>query len=48
MEGNPSDIMEMKTWLQKIGSPMSRIDKVMFSNDKQINDFTFEHFKVAH
>ena len=47
MEGDPSDIAEMKTWLQRTGSPMSRIDKVVFSNERPIDKFSFDNFKVV-
>ena len=48
MEGDPSTITEMKNWLQKTGSPMSRIEKAVFSRERQIEQYSFENFKVVH
>lgn len=36
MEGDPRKVKEMKTWLEKVGSPKSRIDKAVFSEEKSI------------
>eukprot|EP00092_Neocalanus_flemingeri_P008691 GFUD01009361.1.p1 GENE.GFUD01009361.1~~GFUD01009361.1.p1 ORF type:complete len:129 (-),score=29.24 GFUD01009361.1:226-612(-) len=48
MEGDASDISDMKNWLQETGSPMSRIDKVVFNNERPVDQFSFENFKVSH
>ncbi|XP_050541196.1 acylphosphatase-1-like [Daktulosphaira vitifoliae] len=43
----PSDKVEtMKKWLQTVGSPASRIDRVEFTSEKIINDYTFTDFDV--
>ncbi|XP_044746668.1 acylphosphatase-2-like [Coccinella septempunctata] len=46
MEGEIDKINKMKNWLQKIGSPSSRIDKAEFKNEKEINAFSFNDFSV--
>ncbi|KAJ8925267.1 hypothetical protein NQ315_009095 [Exocentrus adspersus] len=46
IEGNPSKIGEMKQWLQKTGSPQSRIDKAVFTNEKDISKFSYDSFKI--
>ncbi|CAI9546518.1 unnamed protein product [Staurois parvus] len=38
----------MKNWLQKVGSPMSRIDKAVFSNERQIANVEFSNFKTKY
>eukprot|EP00092_Neocalanus_flemingeri_P082312 GFUD01103022.1.p1 GENE.GFUD01103022.1~~GFUD01103022.1.p1 ORF type:complete len:129 (-),score=30.59 GFUD01103022.1:30-416(-) len=48
VEGGASDISEMKNWLQRTGSSLSRIDKVVFDNERPIEKFSFEKFKVSH
>ncbi|CAF0765432.1 unnamed protein product [Didymodactylos carnosus] len=37
LEGKKAKIDEMKKWLEKTGSPKSRIDKALFSNEKSID-----------
>nr|XP_023016662.1 acylphosphatase-1-like [Leptinotarsa decemlineata]XP_023016663.1 acylphosphatase-1-like [Leptinotarsa decemlineata] len=46
IEGMPSRVNQMKTWLQKTGSPSSRIDKAVFTNEKDINQHTYDSFKI--
>merc|ERR1712080_279916 len=41
MEGSDSDVAAMKTWLEKTGSPQSRIDKAVFTNERQIDEYSF-------
>ncbi|XP_042231599.1 acylphosphatase-2-like isoform X2 [Homarus americanus] len=48
VEGPREMVMLMKNWLQKTGSPSSRIDKVEFKNEKEIQEYTFKHFSVKH
>ena len=48
MEGDTASIAQMKSWLEKTGSPMSRIEKANFSKERQIESFSFENFKVVH
>ncbi|XP_042231598.1 acylphosphatase-2-like isoform X1 [Homarus americanus] len=48
LEGQRDRVETMKNWLQKTGSPSSRIDKVEFKNEKEIQEYTFKHFSVKH
>ncbi|XP_011189620.1 acylphosphatase-2 [Zeugodacus cucurbitae] len=46
MEGELNKVNEMKYWLQTKGSPKSRIDKAVFSETKEIPDYTFKAFTI--
>ena len=46
MEGNIDNVNMMKTWLQTTGSPQSRIQKAVFKNEKQIQNYSFDTFKI--
>ncbi|XP_067633633.1 acylphosphatase-2 [Eurosta solidaginis] len=46
LEGELHGINEMKNWLQMKGSPKSRIDKAVFSETKEIADYTFKSFTI--
>jgi acylphosphatase len=46
LEGEEKPIQEMMHWLQKIGSPSSRIDKAVFSPVKQISAYSFDGFVI--
>ncbi|XP_055716137.1 acylphosphatase-2 [Phlebotomus papatasi] len=48
MEGSPDQIRKMKDWLQHVGSPMSKIDKAVFSEEKSVSDYSFSSFSVKH
>ncbi|KAG8229539.1 hypothetical protein J437_LFUL009013 [Ladona fulva] len=48
MEGPKKEIDQMKHWLQYTGSPMSRIDKAVFTNEKDIDKYSFTNFSVRH
>ncbi|XP_053960101.1 acylphosphatase-2 [Anastrepha ludens] len=48
IEGTPEAFEQMKLWLQKTGSPTSRIDKTDFSETKKLQDFTFSNFSIRH
>jgi len=41
LEGETSKISAMKTWLQTTGSPSSRIDKAVFSQEREVNEYSF-------
>ncbi|XP_017462456.1 PREDICTED: acylphosphatase-2-like, partial [Rhagoletis zephyria] len=43
IEGTTETFEQMKHWLQKTGSPTSRIDKADFSETKKLQDFTFSN-----
>ena len=46
MEGRKSDINTMKNWLQKTGSPKSKITKAEFSNEISITQLSGTTFSV--
>ncbi|XP_055857201.1 acylphosphatase-2-like [Episyrphus balteatus] len=46
LEGELNKINEMKHWLQTKGSPQSRIDKAVFSEAKEIDDYSFSEFGI--
>jgi len=47
IEGVSEAIAAMKLWLQKTGSPSSRIEKAVFKNERQLEAFSFpEKFEV--
>ena len=46
LEGEQARVTEMRSWLETKGSPQSRIDRAEFRNIRQINNFSFEHFKI--
>lgn len=46
MQGPPAAVEDMKTWLQKIGSPKSRIEKASFKNESQIPSCAFRSFDI--
>ncbi|KAG5880050.1 hypothetical protein JTB14_018475 [Gonioctena quinquepunctata] len=46
IEGSYSNVDRMKQWLRKVGSPSSRIDTAVFSNEKDIKQKTYDSFKI--
>ena len=42
IEGESGNVNTMKKWLQTTGSPSSRIDEAVFSNEKEITQYSFE------
>ncbi|XP_018579316.1 acylphosphatase-1-like [Anoplophora glabripennis] len=46
IEGSPSKVAEMKQWLERTGSPQSRIDRAVFSKEKDIGKFSYDSFKI--
>ena len=41
LEGEANTIETMKIWLQKEGSPSSRIDRAVFKNERGIQEYSF-------
>ena len=37
----------MRSWLQTTGSPQSRIEKAVFRNQRQIDNFSYDTFKIV-
>ncbi len=46
MEGEKTNIDQMKNWLQTTGSPKSKITKVEFNNEKSITKLTGNTFDI--
>jgi len=46
LEGEGKMVEQMQVWLKETGSPKSRIDKVVFSNRKEVDQFTFQSFEI--
>ncbi|XP_034232161.1 acylphosphatase-2-like isoform X1 [Thrips palmi] len=46
LEGEASQVEKMKVWLQRTGSPESKIDKAEFRNVKEIDSYTFTSFDI--
>ena len=47
IEGDSSAVRSMMSWLQNTGSPMSRIDRAVFSNERNIREYSFDCFKIV-
>ncbi|CAD6992141.1 unnamed protein product [Ceratitis capitata] len=48
IEGTPETFEQMKIWLQKTGSPASRIDRTDFGGTRKLQEFTFTNFSIRH
>ncbi|NXF24196.1 ACYP2 protein, partial [Rhodinocichla rosea] len=48
VQGPEERVNEMKSWLSKVGSPSSRIDKTSFSNEKEISKLDFSDFNTRY
>ncbi|XP_011256643.2 acylphosphatase-1 [Camponotus floridanus] len=48
LEGEKTQVEEMKQWLRRTGSPQSRIDKAEFRNEKEISQPSFSNFEIRH
>lgn len=48
LEGDADKIELMKHWLQYKGSPHSKIDKVTFTNQEEIESRSFDRFFIKH
>ncbi|KAK6477769.1 acylphosphatase-2-like [Huso huso] len=48
VQGPRETVQIMKNWLRTVGSPMSRIDKVTFTNETQISSLEFSSFTTRY
>ncbi|XP_073515597.1 acylphosphatase-2-like isoform X1 [Phyllobates terribilis] len=48
VQGSKEKVDIMKDWLSNVGSPMSRIDKAVFSNERQIQDLGHSNFQTKY
>ncbi|XP_045476003.1 acylphosphatase-1-like [Harmonia axyridis] len=46
LQGDMDKVNMMKVWLQKTGSPKSKIEKAEFRNEKQITSASFNDFSI--
>ncbi|EDV91235.1 acylphosphatase-1 [Drosophila grimshawi] len=47
IQGHPSNFEAMRIWLKYTGSPTSRIDKCVFGQIEELNDFTYADFTIV-
>ncbi|XP_057261835.1 acylphosphatase-2 [Pezoporus wallicus] len=48
VQGPEDKVNAMKSWLTKVGSPSSRIDRTNFSNEKEISKLDFSGFSTRY
>ncbi|NWH26361.1 ACYP2 protein, partial [Grus americana] len=48
VQGPEDKVNAMKSWLSKVGSPSSRIDRTNFSNEKEIPKLDFSGFSTRY
>uniref|UniRef100_A0A8C6ZYF9 Acylphosphatase-2 n=1 Tax=Nothoprocta perdicaria TaxID=30464 RepID=A0A8C6ZYF9_NOTPE len=48
VQGPEEKVSAMKSWLTKVGSPSSRIDRTNFSNEKEISKLDFSGFSTRY
>ncbi|XP_061461922.1 acylphosphatase-2-like isoform X1 [Rhineura floridana] len=48
VQGPKEKVEVMKNWLRSVGSPMSRIDQAVFSNEKEITILEFQSFTTKY
>lgn len=46
MEGEEESYSQMRDWLQNTGSPMSRIDKAVFTDERPIDKYSYKDFSI--
>ncbi len=46
LQGDEQSVAIMKRWLKMTGSPKSRIEKAVFSMDKEIKTLQFDNFQI--
>ncbi|XP_041789396.1 acylphosphatase-2-like [Chelmon rostratus] len=48
IQGPPEKVSEMKLWLKSVGSPSSRIDRAVFSNERDISKQEIHGFSTRY
>ncbi|XP_058523769.1 acylphosphatase-2 isoform X1 [Ochotona princeps] len=48
VQGPEDKVNSMKSWLSKVGSPSSRIDRTDFSNEKTISKLEYSNFSIRY
>ena len=46
MQGSPTNIEVMKVWLRETGSPMSRIERAVFTDERDIPKLDYTSFEI--
>ncbi|BES96524.1 acylphosphatase [Nesidiocoris tenuis] len=46
VEGDRTKVQQMKQWLEKVGSPKSRIDKTVFADEKPVSQLAGTGFII--
>ncbi|XP_042788210.1 acylphosphatase-2 isoform X3 [Panthera tigris] len=48
VQGPEEKVNSMMSWLSKVGSPSSRIDRTNFSNEKTISQLDYSNFSIRY
>ncbi|XP_073484668.1 acylphosphatase-2 [Aquarana catesbeiana] len=48
VQGPEDRVNSMKAWLSKVGSPSSRIDRTVFSDEKDISQLQYKGFSTSY
>ncbi|XP_023257681.1 acylphosphatase-2-like [Seriola lalandi dorsalis] len=48
IQGPTGKVNDMKLWLKNVGSPCSRIDRAVFSNEREISKLEIHGFSTRH
>ncbi|KAM9315160.1 acylphosphatase-2-like [Pholidichthys leucotaenia] len=48
IQGPEDKVSDMKAWLRSVGSPSSRIDRAIFSNERQISKLEIRGFSTRY
>ncbi|KAM5227682.1 acylphosphatase-2 [Ctenodactylus gundi] len=48
VQGPEEKVNSMKSWLSKVGSPSSHIDRTNFSNEKNISKLEYSNFSIRY
>uniref|UniRef100_A0A8C0LPJ2 acylphosphatase n=1 Tax=Canis lupus dingo TaxID=286419 RepID=A0A8C0LPJ2_CANLU len=48
VQGPEDKVNSMMSWLSKVGSPSSRIDRTNFSNEKTISKVEYSNFSIRY
>ncbi|GAB5569616.1 acylphosphatase-1 isoform X2 [Prionailurus iriomotensis] len=48
VQGPEDKVNSMMSWLSKVGSPSSRIDRTNFSNEKIISQLDYSNFSIRY
>lgn len=46
IQGAAEAVQDMKVWLKETGSPSSRVDKIQFGQELELNKQTFGKFEI--